>query len=594
MTIYKAPTRDFQFLFREVLQADQALASMSGFDDVNNEMVDMVIEEGAKFCEQVLHPLNLSGDKEGCTFDNGAVRTPTGFKQAYQSYTELGWSSLSLSPEYGGQGLPETLNFIVEEMACSSNTALSLYSVLTRGAVNLLMAHASDELKSQYLEKMVAGLWTGTMCLTESHAGTDLGMVKTKAVPQKEGTYAISGTKIFITGGEHDMTENIIHLVLARLPDAPEGVRGISLFLVPKHLPDTDGAVDVTTSNGVSCGSIEHKMGIKGSSTCVMNFDGATGFLIGEANKGLAHMFTMMNIERLAIGIQGVGSGEVAYQNAVDYARERLQSRALTGVKQPEKAADPIIVHPDIRRMLLTTRAYIEGCRALSMWTALQLDTAHRHPDESKRETAQDVVDLITPVVKAFFSDIGYETSTQCQQVFGGHGYIHETGMEQFVRDSRIAQIYEGTNGIQALDLVRRKLYLKDGSLPGKFFAEVQATIEANVDNKPLQAFIEPLNAALNRLKGTSEWLVEVATDNPDELGAAAVDYLRMFGLTAVAWMWVQMVERSLDKQSDAFYHAKVDTARFYFARLLPQIEGLDQAIRSGADSITGFDEASF
>ena len=591
MTTYQAPIQDFKFLLNDVLKMNKLVYDLPGFEELDDNLADMVLEECAKVCEEVLHPINHSGDQQGCQFDDGKVTTPDGFKQAYETYTQAGWSALSLSPKYGGQGLPETLNFIVEEMTCSANTSFSLYSVLTRGAVNLIEAYATDELKNQYLEKMVAGDWTGTMCLTESHAGTDLGMVKTKAEPQQDGSYAIKGTKIFITGGEHDLTDNIVHLVLARLPDAPAGVKGISLFLVPKMLPDAEG--NPTGDNQVRCGSIEHKMGIKGSSTCVINFDGAKGFLVGELNKGLPHMFKLMNMARLAIGLQGLALGEVAYQNAVIYARERLQARALTGAKNPQSAADPIIVHPDVRRMLLTTRAYVEGCRALSIWTGMQLDIAHRHSDANERAMANGHIELITPVFKAFLSDIGYETATMCQQVFGGHGYIQETGMEQFVRDARIAQIYEGTNGIQALDLVRRKLYINDGNLPLQFFDLLNDYIKSNEADDEQAEFIQPLEQAVTRLKSLTQWLLDAAGNNPDELGAASTDYLRVFALTTLAWMWAQMgaVAKS---QSDTFHKTKLTTARYYFARLLPQIEGLDATIRSGADPIMTPAEADF
>ncbi len=591
MTTYQAPIQDFKFLLNDVLKVNKLVYDLPGFEELDDNLADMVLEECAKVCEEVLHPINHSGDQQGCQFDDGKVTTPDGFKQAYETYTQAGWSALSLSPEYGGQGLPETLNFIVEEMTCSANTSFSLYSVLTRGAVNLIEAYAIDKLKDQYLEKMVAGDWTGTMCLTESHAGTDLGMVKTKAEPQQDGSYAIQGTKIFITGGEHDLTDNIVHLVLARLPDAPAGVKGISLFLVPKMLPDADG--NPTGDNQVRCGSIEHKMGIKGSSTCVINFDGAKGYLVGELNQGLPHMFKLMNMARLAIGLQGLALGEVAYQNAVIYARERLQARALTGAKNPQNAADPIIVHPDVRKMLLTTRAHVEGCRALSIWTGMQLDIAHRHSDTNERAIANGHIELMTPVFKAFLSDMGYETTTLCQQVFGGHGYIQETGMEQFVRDARIAQIYEGTNGIQALDLVRRKLYINDGNLPVQFFDLLNNYIKSNAADKEQAEFIQPLKEAVTRLQDLTQWLLKAAADNPDELGAASTDYLRVFALTTLAWMWAQMgaVAKS---QSDAFHKTKLTTARYYFARLLPQIEGLDAAIRSGADPIMTPAEADF
>ncbi|WP_428610139.1 acyl-CoA dehydrogenase C-terminal domain-containing protein [Sedimenticola sp.] len=595
MPSYKAPIRDLQFVFHELHEADKTLSELPGFDEVTPDLVDAILEEGGKICEELLHPINQSGDQEGCRFEQGKVTTPKGFKEAYQTFIEGGWPSLAADPELGGQGLPETISFMLEEMLCSANVSFSLYPGLTRGAINAISHHATDELKQQYLPKMVEGVWSGTMCLTEPHCGTDLGLVRTKAVPKGDGGYAISGTKIFITGGDHDLTENIIHLVLARLPDAPEGVRGISLFLVPKLMPDAQN--EPGESNGVSCGSIEHKMGIKASATCVMNFDGATGYLVGPENKGLACMFTMMNSERLAIGMQGLGLGEVAYQNAVTYARERLQSRAATGIKAPDKAADPLLVHPDIRRMLLTTRAYNEGARALATWTAINIDLAHRHPDLSKREEADDYVALITPIIKAFFSDYGYETTTLCQQVYGGHGYIQEWGMEQFVRDARIAQIYEGTNGIQALDLVRRKLFLHDGRLPKRFFNMLDSYVAEHKGEAALAEFIEPLSEANALLQALTTWLQETSPQNPDELGAAATDYLRIFALTTFAWLWARMAQVATQKQaadSSGFYQTKLHTARFFMGRLLPQIQGLDSAIRSGANLMMALDEAEF
>ena len=595
MPSYKAPIRDLQFVFHELLEADETLHGLPGFDEVSPDLVDAILQEGGKICEELLHPLNQNGDLEGCRFEDGQVTTPKGFKEAYRTFIEGGWPSLAADPELGGQGLPETISFMLEEMLCSANVSFSLYPGLTRGAINALNHHASDELKQQYLPKMVEGTWSGTMCLTEPHCGTDLGLVRTRAVPNDDGSYAISGTKIFITGGEHDLTDNIIHLVLARLPDAPEGVRGISLFLVPKRLPDANN--EPGDNNGVSCGSIEHKMGIKASATCVMNFDGASGFLVGPENKGLACMFTMMNSERLAIGMQGLGLGEVAYQNAVAYAKDRIQGRSATGIKAPDKAADPLLVHPDIRRMLLTTRAYNEGARALATWTAINIDLAHRHPEPQKREEADDYVALITPIIKAFFSDYGYETTTLCQQVYGGHGYIREWGMEQFVRDARIAQIYEGTNGIQALDLVRRKLFINDGRLPKRFFTLLDSYIAENRENETLAEFIDPLREANTLLQELTAWLVAESRQNPDELGAAATDYLRIFALTTFAWLWTRMAQVAQNKQesdNSGFYRTKIKTARFFMGRLLPQIQGLNISIRSGSDLMMVFDESAF
>ncbi|MCP3663704.1 MAG: acyl-CoA dehydrogenase [Gammaproteobacteria bacterium] len=595
MPSYQAPLRDLQFVYHELLQANELLAPLPGFDELSPDLVDAILEEGGKIFEEQIQPLNQPGDEQGCQFNEGEVTTPEGFKQAYQTYVEGGWTSLAADPEYGGQGLPETLNFMLEEMLNAANVSFGLYPGLTRGAINALHAHASEQLKQQYLPKMIEGIWSGTMCLTESHAGTDLGLIRTKALPNEDGSFNITGTKIFITGGEHDLTENIIHLVLARLPDAPDGVKGISLFLVPKFLPNSDN--NPGSANGVSCGSIEHKMGIKGSSTCVMNFDSAQGFLVGPENRGLACMFTMMNAERLAIGIQGLGIGEVAYQNAVAYARDRIQSRSATGIKAPDKSADPLLVHPDIRKMLLTTRAYNEGARALAIWTAMQIDLSHHHPDETERQRADNMVALLTPVIKAAFSDFGYETATLCQQVYGGHGYIREWGMEQFVRDARIAQIYEGTNGIQALDLVRRKLYMNSGELPVQFFGMLDDFISAETNNKEMEPFIQPLAEALTNLRELTEWLTQQGVDNPDELGAAATDYLRIFALTTLAWFWAQMAKVALQKTIDDdnnFYRAKVNTARFFMGRLLPQVTGLTAVLRSGAELMMDYHEDDF
>ncbi|MCP5406874.1 MAG: acyl-CoA dehydrogenase C-terminal domain-containing protein [Chromatiaceae bacterium] len=595
MPSYKAPIRDLQFVYHELLEADRTLTALPGFEETSPDLVDAILEEGAKLFEQQIQPLNQSGDRQGCSFRNGEVATPDGFREAYRAYTEGGWCSLAVDPELGGQGLPETISFMLEEMLTSANVSFSLYPGLTRGAISAISSHASDELKARYLPKMVEGVWSGTMCLTESQAGTDLGLVRTKAEPREDGSYGVTGTKIFITGGEQDLTENIIHLVLARLPNAPPGVRGISLFLVPKLLPDDHN--EPAHRNGVNCGSIEQKMGIKGSSTCVINFDNAQGFLIGPENRGLACMFTMMNAERLAIGIQGLGLSEVAYQNAVAYARERLQSRAATGSAAPELSADPLMVHPDIRRMLLTARAYNEGARALAVWTAINIDLSHRHPDIGGRTQAEDLVALITPVIKAFFSDFGYETTTLCQQVLGGHGYIREWGMEQFVRDARIAQIYEGTNGVQALDLVRRKLFIHGGRLPRRFFQLLTEFAEQQRDNLPLQPYIRPFIEALNLLQELTEWLVQQGATDPNQLGAAATDYLRIFALTTFAWMWVRMVAVSQDKQAggdERFYRAKIQTGRFFLGRLLPQIQGLNLAIRSGSELMMAMPEADF
>ncbi|HMT14824.1 MAG TPA: acyl-CoA dehydrogenase family protein, partial [Aestuariivirga sp.] len=475
MANFKAPLRDMRFALYE-LNAGDELAKLPGYEDFTRDLIDPVLDEAAKICEEVLHPLNRPGDEEGCTWDNGVVRTPKGFKDAYTLFREGGWTSIACDPAYGGQGMPKAINVLMEEMICSANLSFGMYPGLSHGAYVALHGYGADDLKSAYLPKMVDGTWSGTMCLTEPHCGTDLGLLRTRAVPKGDGSYKISGTKIFISAGEHDLTENIIHLVLAKLPDAPKGVKGISLFLVPKFLPKDDGTPG--QRNGVACASIEHKMGIKASATCVLNFDEATGWLIGEPHKGMRAMFAMMNTERLSVGVQGLGLAEASYQGAVAYARERLQGRALSGTKYPDKPADPLIVHPDIRRMLLTQRAWIEGSRALSVWAATALDKSKHHPDPKERERAEDFIAVITPVVKALMTDMGFEVTNLGVQVLGGHGYIREHGMEQYVRDARIAQIYEGTNGIQALDLVGRKMPAHAGRYLRQVFHPLSAYIE--------------------------------------------------------------------------------------------------------------------
>ncbi|HEB96516.1 MAG TPA: acyl-CoA dehydrogenase [Sedimenticola thiotaurini] len=595
MPSYHAPLRDLHFVYHELLDADDVLTALPGFEEATPDLVDAILEEAAKLFEQEIQPLNQPGDEEGCRFEDGRVHTPKGFREAYRAYTEGGWPALSLDPAIGGQGLPETIAFMLEEMINSASVSFGLYPGLTRGAVTALQHHASDELKAIYLPKMAAGTWSGTMCLTEPHAGTDLGLLRTRAEPRGDGSYRIDGTKIFITGGEQDLTENIVHLVLARLPDAPPGIRGISLFLVPKRLPDANG--EAGEANGVSCGAIEHKMGIRASSTCVINFDDATGFLVGPEHRGVACMFTMMNAERLAIGIQGLGLAEVAYQNAVGYARERRQGRSARGPQDPDHSADPLLVHPDVRRMLLTTRAFTEGGRALAVWTALNIDLSKHHPDPELRQEADDLVALVTPVVKALFSDLGFESTVLCQQVLGGHGYIREWGMEQFVRDARIAQIYEGTNGIQALDLVRRKLFLHDGRLPNRLFDLIEAYMEPRRGDASLQPFLTPLEHALTLLRELTAWLIREGSEDPDELGAAATDYLRIFGLVILAWFWVRMVETALEDhegRDDAFYRAKILTGHYFLQRILPQIGSLAAAVRSGARLLMEFEEEAF
>ncbi|NLY57199.1 MAG: acyl-CoA dehydrogenase [Gammaproteobacteria bacterium] len=594
MAEYQAPLRDIRFVLNEVFEADKLWQSLPGLDGaIDAETADAMLEEAGKITSQTIAPLNRNGDEEGAVWNDGVVTTPAGFKQAYTTYAEGGWVGLSGNAEYGGLGMPKTLGVQVEEMLYGANSSFALYIALTAGSTLALDAHGSEELKQKYLPNMYAGTWAGTMCLTEPHAGTDLGIIRTRAVPEADGSYAVTGTKIFITGGEHDLTENIIHLVLAKLPDAPAGPKGISLFLVPKFLVNEDGSLG--ERNAVSCGSIEHKMGIKGSATCVMNFDGAKGYLIGELNKGLNAMFTMMNYERLSIGIQGIGCAEASYQSAVDYARERIQSRAPTGAVQPDKAADPIIVHPDVRRMLLTMKAMTEGSRAFSTYVGMQLDTSKFAEDGAIRDKADDLVALLTPVAKAFFTDVGFENCVHGQQVFGGHGYIREWGQEQLVRDVRIAQIYEGTNGIQALDLMGRKTVANGGAFFQVFADEIQGFINDNT-GADMAEFVQPLQGALDNLKQLTAEVIERSKANPNEVGAASVEYLHTFGYTAYAYMWARMAKVALaaSTDSDGFYQAKLSTARFFFKRLLPRIHSLSESVRAGSEVLFELDAAQF
>jgi butyryl-CoA dehydrogenase len=594
MAQYQPPLRDYQFIYHELLDPAR-IQSLPGCEEVDGDLVNAVLEESGRFFSEVLFPLNRSGDEEGCHFDDGKVRTPAGFKEAYQQYAEAGWTAIACDPEDGGQGLPNAVTLLVEEMATASNLSFVMYPGLSHGAYNAIKAHGNETLKRLYLPKIADGSWAGTMCLTEPHCGTDLGLVRTKALPQEDGSYKLTGTKIFISAGEHDLTDNIVHLVLARLPDAPPGIKGISLFLVPKRLPDSNGEAGV--HNGVVCGAIEHKMGIKASSTCVLNFDDATGWLLGKPNKGMRAMFTMMNTARLGVGVQGVGLGEVAYQGAVEYARERLQGRSLKGAKSPDKPADSLLVHPDVRRMLLTMRAYVEGTRALGSWIASEIDIYQRSPDKAQAQAAEDLVALLIPVFKAFGTDMGFDCANLGVQVLGGHGYIREQGMEQYVRDARITQIYEGTNGVQALDLVGRKLSAHMGRYLRRFFHPVAAYIEAHQQDPQLAEFIAPLAKAFGRLQRASAWIAQSGLGNPDEAGAAANDYLRLFALTALAYLWTRMAEISLTKldgEERRFYQAKVDTARFFMQRLLPQSGALFSAILAGGDSIMAFDDDAF
>ena len=593
---YTAPLRDMRFLLNEFVDP-MRLRALPGCEEMTPDLVDPILEEAAKLCAEVLFPLNRPGDEEGCTLENGVVRTPKGFPEAYRLYREGGWNGLTADPEYGGQGLPRAVALMFEEMMCSANLAFGMYPGLTHGAIAAIGKHGTPEQKATYLAKMIGGEWTGTMCLTEPQCGTDLGLIRTRAVPADDGSFRITGNKIFISAGEHDLSENIIHLVLARLPDAPAGTRGISLFLVPKFLPNPDGRPG--QRNGVLCTALEHKMGIKASATCALSFDDATGWLVGQPHRGLAAMFTMMNEARLGVGVQGLGLAEVSYQNAVAYAKDRLQGRAIDGTKHPDKPADPIIVHPDVRRMLLTMRAQVEGCRALAMWTALEQDVAHRHPDPAEREAADDFVQLITPVVKAYLTDMGWDSTALGMQVLGGHGYIREWGMEQYVRDARIAQIYEGTNGIQALDLVGRKMGAHAGRYLRRFFHPVLSYIEAKSEDPALaEEFILPLSKAFGRLQSATAEVARRGFADPFEAGAAATDYLRLFGITALGYCWARMAEIALAKRDDpaegAFYRAKLTTARFFMQRILPQTGALSAQIMAGGAILKEMEEAAF
>ncbi|HTR83864.1 MAG TPA: acyl-CoA dehydrogenase C-terminal domain-containing protein [Reyranella sp.] len=595
MAVYKAPLKEMQFVLNEVLDVS-SLAKLPGYEDATPDTIQAILEEAAKLCENVTFPLNRSGDEEGCHYENGVVRTPKGFKEAYDQYRDGGWTALSCDPRYGGQGLPATVSFLVQEMMTSANQAFAMYPGLTHGAYEALLAHGSEELKQRFLPKLTSGEWSGTMCLTEPHCGTDLGMLRTRAEPQADGSYAITGTKIFISAGEHDLTENIVHLVLARLPDAPGGTKGISLFIVPKFIPKADGSVG--ERNGIRCGSIEHKMGIKANATCVMNIDGAKGWLVGELNKGMNAMFVMMNAARLGVGMQGLGIAEVARQSAAAYARDRLQMRSLTGPKNPNGPADPIIVHPDVRRMLLTQKSFTEAARALALWVGMLIDEAHRSPDASRREAADDLIQLLTPIIKAYFTDMGSECANLAVQTFGGHGFIRENGVEQLVRDARITQLYEGTNGIQALDLVGRKLPMKGGRAAQRLLGEISGFVAAHKADEKMKEFVEPLEKALGRVQDAALFLMQNAMKNPDEAGAASTDLLRLMALTAMAFMWGRIAVaafKGLQKGEDnAFYEAKLATARFYIARVLPQTTSLNHQIKAGAATLMALPAEAF
>ena len=593
---YVAPLRDMQFVLHELLNVESELKQLPRYADIDADIINQVLEEGAKFTSKVLFPLNHSGDREGCRLDPASheVTTPKGFKEAYRQYVEAGWPALSCDPDYGGQGLPLALNNSFYEMLNSSNQAWTMYTGLSHGAYECLHEHGTPEQKSLYLPKLVSGEWTGTMCLTEAHCGTDLGLLRSKAEPQTDGSFRITGSKIFISAGEHDMAANILHLVLARLPGDPVGTKGISLFLVPKFIPQADGTLGAR--NSITCGAIEEKMGIHGNSTCQMNLDEATGWIIGQPNKGLNAMFVMMNAARLGVGMQSLGLTEVAYQNALVYAKDRLQMRSLSGVKAPDKAADPIIVHPDVRRMLLTGKAYAEAGRAFCSFIALQIDKELHHPDESVRKDAADLVALLTPIIKAFITDNAWVATSEAMQVYGGHGYISEWGMEQYVRDSRINMIYEGTNTIQSLDLLGRKVLMDNGAKLKKFGAMVRTFIEENGTDEALSEFITPLADLGDKVSKLTMEIGMKAFRNQDEVGAAAVPYLRVVGHLVYAYFFARMAKIALAKQAsgDNFYKAKLATARFYFARLLPETAMLIRQARSGAANLLDLEAELF
>jgi acyl-CoA dehydrogenase len=598
MPTYKAPVDDAQFLLNDVFRIDR-YSNLPGFSEASPDVIEAILGEAAKFCEAVLTPLNRIGDEQGCTrHEDGSVTTPQGFKPAFKQLVEGGWIGISAPPEFGGQGLPMIMTQLVNEFLCSANMAFAMYPGLTQGAIAALIAHGSPAQKQLYLPKLIAGQWTGTMNLTEAHCGTDLGLLRTKAAKQPDGSYKITGTKIFISAGEHDLAENIIHLVLARIEGAPAGTKGLSLFVVPKFVPNPDGSIGAR--NAVACGSLEKKMGIHGNATCVMNYDGAVGWLVGEENHGLPAMFTMMNEARLGVGVQGLAMSEVAYQNAAAYAKERLQGRALSGAKYKDKPADPIIVHPDVRRTLMTIKSFNEAARALVMWTALASDLHHRSQDDKKRQAADDHMGLLTPVIKGVLTDQGFANTVMAQQIFGGHGYIVEHGMEQFVRDARITMMYEGANGIQALDLVGRKLPKDGGRALQAFLAEVQGFLKEHGGGEAMKLYVEPLGKALGHLQEATMWFMANAIGKPDNAGAGSTDYMHLFGLVALGYMWCRMAAAAHDKLkgsangSAARMNAKLITGRFFMERVLPETGAQLARIQAGAASTMELPDEAF
>ena len=589
MPTYKAPTRDTRFVVNELLRLE-SYGNLPGFENASTDLTDAVIEEAGKFTSEVLAPLNQVGDREGCTrHPDGSVTTPTGFKAAFKQFQDGQWASLAGPVEFGGQGLPHVIGFVVEEYIASANQAFGMYPGLTTGAVSAILSKGSPEQQQFYVPKMIASQWLGTMNLTEPHAGTDLGMIRTRAVPQADGSYAITGTKIFISAGEHDLTENIIHLVLAKTPDAPDSSKGISLFIVPKFMVEVDGSLGAR--NAVTCASIEHKMGIHGNATCVLNYDDAKGFIVGEENKGLAAMFVMMNAARLGVGIQGLAQAENAYQNAVLYAKERRQGRALTGPAEPQEKADPLFVHPDVRRMLMDAKAFTEGMRALYLWGALQVDLTHKGASEADRQMADDLISLLTPVIKGYGTDMGYQTATNMQQIWGGHGYIVDSGMEQFVRDARISMIYEGANGVQAMDLVGRKLGAGGGRAVQALFAVLDAECAEATDDAAVKDVSERLAKATGELKAATMWFLQHGMTDRNAVGAGAYAYMTLMGHVAIGLMWLRMAKvaaaaLAAGAEDKPFYEAKLVTARHFAQRSLPEVGALRRQIEAGADTV--------
>ncbi len=596
MPSYTPPLRDMQFVMHEVLNVIDDFKQIPKHADVDADTINAVLEEGGKFAAEVVFPLNVSGDTEGCSIDQAthAVTTPKGFKEAYAQYIEAGWAALACEPEFGGQGLPLVVNQCFYEMLNSANQAWTMYPGLTHGAYASLLTHGTEEQKQTYLHKMTSGEWTGTMCLTEAHCGTDLGLMRTKAEPQADGSYKLTGNKIFISAGEQDMTANIIHLVLARVPDAPPGIKGVSLFIVPKFLVNKDGSLGAR--NGIYCGGLEHKMGIHGNATAQMVLDGAVGTLVGQPNKGMNGMFVMMNAARLGVGNQSLGLTEVAYQNALAYAKDRIQMRSLTGPKAKDKPADPIIVHPDVRKMLLTAKAYAEGGRALMCFSSMLLEKEHNHPDEKVRKDSGELLAMLTPIVKAFLTDNGWTATSACLQVFGGHGFIKEWGMEQFVRDARINMIYEGTNTVQSLDLLGRKILGNNGATLRKFGKLVAKLVEEEGVNEKMAEFITPIAVLGEQMTKFTTEIGFKGFQNPDEVGAAAVDYLRVAGHLVFGYFWARMAQVALRQiasgNTDQFYLAKLQTARFYFAKLFPETATLMRTARAGSRVLMDTDAA--